>query len=77
MVVLLGVGGGGQSKQLSACAEAEGEGLGCFGSTAAPYRLGGALHPGPRRVLSGRCHEPRELRGRRAAGVSGLREAGQ
>lgn len=57
-------------------AEAESGGLGYFGSTAAPYRSGGALHPGPRRVVCGSCHEPRELRGGRAASFAGIREAG-
>lgn len=76
MLVVLGNGSGGPPRRLCACAEVEGGVLGCFGSTAAPYRPGSALHPGPRCVFSGRRHEPGELRGGRAAGVSGLREAG-
>lgn len=66
----------GTTIQLCACAEAEGGGLECFGSAAAPYRPGCALHPGPWLVLSGRRHEPGELHRWREAGVSVLCEAG-
>lgn len=64
------------SSWICTCAEAESGGLGYFGSMAVPYRSGGALHPGPRRVVCGRRHEPRELRGGRAASFACIREAG-
>lgn len=49
---MLGNGSGGPPRRLCACAEVEDGVLGCFGSTAAPYRPGSALHPGPRCVFS-------------------------